>query len=684
MAAAPVPLSDELERELAAHRGNRSSSAAAGSTKKQFTASIDEDAAQRWRKRSSLGEPGVHCIEVPLREPEKPISEFPLEMKHKLHEEYVASYLQDKIGVHPSVYNTKLAKGEWPVRLQDTEVTATFKSRGNQGDKLFMTPSAAATTIKEKQLIKGEEILGINMVSRPTLPRAERRGERAAAAAAAREVSGEQGGQDGASVSFDDFKQKFVFPFYLRTKKDSSGDKGAVLHEQYHANRGSRKEYGQGPPRDLIRAHEERNARKSSSARSAEKPSSQGAGRPVGRPGRVNSMSLTCDGIPWNPFIDEDLEVIAEGRKPIAVTLHQVKGVQELVVGVLPIADLRDRLGTHELQQLVEEIRSMSTTRLIVRLVHFLCHKLMETVEPQPRARRAAAERPGSRQSAASGAGGAAAAEPAPAAAPQKRRNAAWESSMFVKIYEGYADMYARLRRKRSCTLFHLPVMLLCIRGACETLFRDVYPSYTKSATGKVLLDDVDAAVAAMFDPDNWHSKISIFESSVDAMRIVRDPALRGTPQSNGKMSDKVYGTSPVIRSLFAGDFSSAFTKRQASVAAATSTPHDAAAGQGGHMLPMKVRQKLFRSALQRVTQRARKNGVVITRADGRRMSSDDESSSARSRRVGDGALGADPDDGWLFHDPDAEEDDGESSDAEIDLDSQMAAEESYQSSWER
>jgi hypothetical protein len=709
MAAAP-PLSAELERELAAHRENRGVGVSTGSKQKQFTASIDEDAAQRWRKRSSQGEAGVHCIEVPLREPEKPISEFPIEMKHKLHEEYVASYLQDKIGVHPSVYNTKLARAEWPVRLQDTEVTATFKSRGNQGDKLFMTPSTAATTMPQKQLIKGEEILSINMVARPSLaPRAAKRGGSAGAALAgeasangAPASAGEEGGDDrseAAAVSFDDFKQKFIFPFYLRAKVDSSGEKGAVLYEQYRANRASRKTYGQGPPRDLIKAHEERNARKPDTAGTS---TSRGSRR---RPGRVDSTSLTCDGIPWNPFIDEDLEVIAEGRKPIAVTLHQVKGVQELVVKVLEkdgvINDIRSRVGMHELKQLVDEIRAMSTTRLITRLVHFLCHKLMDTVEPHARASRgAASEKPGSRHSTASG-GSPAGEERAHAAAgsvPPKRteRDSAWESSMFVKIYEGYADMYARLRQKRSCTLFHLPVMLLCVRGACETLFRDVYPSYTKSAVGRQLLNDVDAAVAAMFDPDNWHSKISIFESSVDAMRIVRDQP----GASTSKMSDKVYGTSPVIRSLFAGDFSSAFTKRQASVAAATSTPHDPPdgkgrgghrQGQGGqsHALPMEVRKKLFRSALQRVTQRARQNGVVIRRSDGRRMSSDNGSGSARSPtlRHGDGPYQSDPDDQWLFVDPDdscsdeASVDDGAS---DLSIEGSQPGEEAYRGSWEK
>ena len=691
MAAAPG-LSVELERQLAMHRDNRGGGPVSiGAAKsKQFTASIDEDAAQRWRKRSSQGEPGVHCIEVPLREPEKPISEFPIEMKHKLHEEYVASYLQDKIGVHPSVYNTKLARGQWPVRLEDTEVTATFKSRGNQGDKLFMTPSMAATTMPQKQLINGDEILSVNLLSRTSMPpRADRRGgprrvqtDQNQADEAPTGESGKDGHSEAATVSFDDFKQKFVFPFYLRSKVDSSGEKGAQLYEQYRANRENRKTYGQGPPRDLIKAHEDRNARKPDSPGTS---TSQGSRR---RPGRVDSTSLTCDGIPWNPFIAEDLEVIAEGRKPIAVTLHQVKGVQELVVKILEkdgvIDTIRSRVGMHELKQLVDEIRAMSTTRLITRLVHFLCHKLMDTVEPQPRSK------PGSRHSTASGSS-ARDADDAPcgtdgAAHKQTKRDSGWESSMFVKIYEGYADMYARLRQKRSCTLFHLPVMLLCIRGSCETLFRDLYPSYTKSAPGRQLLRDVDAAVAAMFDPDNWHSKISIFESSVDAMRIVRDPALRSNPGAASTMSDKVYGTSPVIRSLFAGDFSSAFKKRQASVAAATSTPHDAPEASGGHngnaggILPMEVRKKLFRSALQRVTQRARQNGVVIRRSDGRRMSN--ENAGVRSLRQGDGPEGSDPDDQWLFVSPDAE--DESSVDGSVsDVDSPGGGD-GYRGSWER
>ena len=68
-------------------------------------------------------------------------------------------------------------------------------------------------------------------------------------------------------------------------------------------------------------------------------------------------------------------------------------------------------------------------------------------------------------------------------------RDAAWEAGMFVKIYETYADLYARLRRKRSSTLFHLPVMMLMLRAACEELFRDMYPSYTRTNTGACIIN---------------------------------------------------------------------------------------------------------------------------------------------------------------------------------------------------
>ena len=100
-------------------------------------------------------------------------------------------------------------------------------------------------------------------------------------------------------------------------------------------------------------------------------------------------------------------------------------------------------------------------------------------------------------------------------------------------------------------------------------------------------------------------------------------------------------------------------------------------------MLPMEVRKKLFRSALQRVTQRARQNGVVIRRSDGRRMSGDN--ASLRTARQGDGPEGSDPDDQWLFVDPDAEDDSVD--DGASDLDSQPGGagdQTAYRGSWER
>ena len=249
------------------------------------------------------------------------------------------------------------------------------------------------------------------------------------------------------------------------------------------------------------------------------------------------------------------------------------------------------------------EIRSMGFSRLLARLCHFLCNKIML------------------HDRASSG------------------LSTEWESTIFVKIHTSYAALYARLRRRRNSTLFQLPVVLMCIRAACETIFRDAYPDWAKTPAGLRVLHDIDVALTELLDPDRWHSKISIFESSLDALRVLRDPAVR-TRGGHGRMTQKqAYGTSPVIRSLFAGDKKSTFTKRESHAASSTprrsrlpaarrtprGTAHDGASGSAGRlpttaasrpnrqegtasghdssnpeMLPMHVREQLFRTALQR------------------------------------------------------------------------------------
>ena len=130
------------------------------------------------------------------------------------------SYLQQKIGVNPTASNQEVAKHSWPIRVKDTQITATFKARGNQEDMLFMTPAAnvreqskahththacthtqnnvlvaymisaepapriychrhcssdgslvddQATCLPRKQLVKGEDVLRHNIISRLSL-----------------------------------------------------------------------------------------------------------------------------------------------------------------------------------------------------------------------------------------------------------------------------------------------------------------------------------------------------------------------------------------------------------------------------------------------------------------------------------------------------------------------------------
>ena len=266
-----------------------------------FMASTDEDAAQRWRKRSERGEAGAHCVEIALRTPEKPVAKYPTELKVKLHHSYVQTYLEQKIGVHPTKSNTRLAKNSWPIRLQDTEVTATFKARGNQDNKLFMTPSEDATTMPQKQFIRGDDILGINLVSKPTLP--SRR-------PAQRDKKSEEsaGVGMGRRLTFEDFKQRFIFPFSLRAPPEATtDDRMAALQESYNTDReGNRKIYGKAPSRGMVEAYERRTRRAGSNPgdRRASTSSERAA---AGVTADMDVATLSRRGIPWNPFIDEDL-----------------------------------------------------------------------------------------------------------------------------------------------------------------------------------------------------------------------------------------------------------------------------------------------------------------------------------------------------------------------------------------
>jgi hypothetical protein len=349
----------------------------------QFAVSIDEDAVQQWRRKSEQGHAGAHCIEAPLRvgkgQVAKASSHFPTALRSKMHDEYVESYLTQKIGVQASAYNARLARNSWPIRLQDTEITATFRARGNQDDKLFMTPSTAALTLPNKQLIKGDDVLRVNLVGRASFDGVQRHDDGLPPVPG---VDEEEPAGGKKISSFGEFKQRFVFPFSLRSKFDTLNENHMkALREEYNTDRdGRRKMHGHAPG--------EGRATRTSTRQSG------GTGTPRSR-GQSVASGLDMPelgGLPWNPFINEDLGIVEEGRRRLAVSFQHVRNVQELFVGILPIKDLRGRLGTYELQQLVEEVRAITTTRLVTRIAHFLCHKLMQTDDTPggrpPRSRR--------------------------------------------------------------------------------------------------------------------------------------------------------------------------------------------------------------------------------------------------------------------------------------------------------
>ena len=543
-----------------------------------------------------------HVLSVPLGPQRRGASgavstpKYPESLKPQLHTAYCESYLNERLGVSASERNMIRTREALPVST--LSVSATFRAQGQAEDRLFMTEANSKTVMAAAELLRAEDIWQVNLVrnveaahlvgggwgggggggegfadaaagSSTSFGAAAPAGTRnlrstlgmgdddatvsakAAADAAAREAPRRAG------VTYEEFVARFAFPFCLREQRSTRNHRVVRAKDEYDnavlrdaASGRSRPRRG-GPP-----------------------------------PAHISRDGATVSGIPWNPFLSEDLDAREEALAPFRVMRSQMREVQDLTVSALPLADLSKRLGAGSLSDLCKQIRSLETGRIVARLCHLLCWTLME--------------------------GGASRAQGA------GQTDGEWENAMLTAILTSWNEVTARLKRRgRQGVLFHLPILLLCIRGCCETLLRDQFPRFIGSEGGSQLLQQVDDSITELFDPERWHSRLSIVESRQDSMRALRGPrGARLASASNG-----VFGTSAVIRSLFEGDGSSALAKKRSSVAAPRRSSRDDAgaqlSGPAGEKssLPLPMRQALFRSAMHRVAGRAAEHGVWLTQA---------------------------------------------------------------------
>eukprot|EP00899_Mesostigma_viride_P001761 jgi/Mesvir1/11586/Mv00002-RA.1 len=114
-----------------------------------------------------------------------------------------------------------------------------------------------------------------------------------------------------------------------------------------------------------------------------------------------------------------------------------------------------------------------------------------------------------------------------------------------LQIHALWARMRQKHQHKRPSLFFTLPVILLGLRVAVEAAFTRAFPAWASCEAGVYELGVMNEVVTAMLDPHNYHSEISLLQSSSRAIQIMRRYASKTHPSNK----QHAYSTSPLIRS---------------------------------------------------------------------------------------------------------------------------------------
>ncbi|KAG2442597.1 hypothetical protein HXX76_002682 [Chlamydomonas incerta] len=124
-------------------------------------------------------------------------------------------------------------------------------------------------------------------------------------------------------------------------------------------------------------------------------------------------------------------------------------------------------------------------------------------------------------------------------------------------LHVEWAGRFKGLRQSRSGMFFTLPILLLSMRLCVNTLFATLYPIWTRMPEGAQVLEDMDAAICALFDPHGYLSRaLSLLQSTPSAIE-----AVTRHPQRRGKERRHFNDTSPLMQATLQGALSSGARK---------------------------------------------------------------------------------------------------------------------------
>ncbi|GFR41013.1 hypothetical protein Agub_g1680 [Astrephomene gubernaculifera] len=126
---------------------------------------------------------------------------------------------------------------------------------------------------------------------------------------------------------------------------------------------------------------------------------------------------------------------------------------------------------------------------------------------------------------------------------------AALQRERLFALHVEFASRFKALRQSRSGMFFTLPILLLAMRLCVNMLFSTLYPLWTRMPEGAETLEDMDAALRALFDPHGYLERaLSLLQSTPSAIEAVtRHPQRRGTERQH--FND----TSPLMQATLQG-----------------------------------------------------------------------------------------------------------------------------------
>ncbi|GIL73101.1 hypothetical protein Vretimale_4712 [Volvox reticuliferus] len=126
---------------------------------------------------------------------------------------------------------------------------------------------------------------------------------------------------------------------------------------------------------------------------------------------------------------------------------------------------------------------------------------------------------------------------------------AALQRERLFALHIDFASRFKALRQKRSGMFFTLPILLLSMRLCVNLLFSTLYPLWTRQPDGAEVLEQMDEALCALFDPHGYLQRaLSLLQSTPSAIE-----AVTRHPQRRGNERRHFNDTSPLMQATLQG-----------------------------------------------------------------------------------------------------------------------------------